>query len=403
MLSKGQQSKQASPPREIVVTSVDGGTVPAEVTETWKAFAERAIEPNPFCHPAFVLPWLGEIPEGRNGYVLFAWLRLADDDARLVGVLPIVCERIRFRLLRIAKQPEIFGAWTPPLLDGERPEEILQALLSALVDRGANSLLLPHLGSKGPVWEAIQTLGRMNGHAVALLRSSDLALLVTRAPNPVGRDAKRFSRYARQRRRLSEKGLLQFSVATGEDLQTSLDQFASLEAASWKGARKTAFSVLPGGRSFLNEMLRHVRGSNLLGVAALSLDRKVIASAIVLNSKSSAYYFKIAHDQAYARYSPGVLLTLYLTEYWRNFLDIDRVDSLATADNSLINRFWPDRLDVGTVLIATGRSGQLNFVLSCWFEKLRENARLLTRRFRTQRWKLRKDGNDPETDVYRSA
>lgn len=398
-LSAPGQARLAS---RISVSYMIGGESANDVVAAWESLAARATEPNPFCHPAFVLAWLKDLSEARNGYVLFAWRQNAGETLQLVGVLPVICEPIRFGLLRIAKQPEIFGAWTPPLLDADRPAETLQALLNALAERGTSALLLSHVGVKGPVRDAIDRLHCSGGHAVKMLRSHDRAILVTNAPEPVGKDAKRVTRYARQRRRLEEKGALHFAIADNENMPRFLEQFAELEVASWKGDRGTAFASLSGGQLFLGEVFKHAKTTNLLGGASLVFEGRPIASALFLKSQNSAYYFKVAYDHEYAKYSPGVLLTVHLTEAWRHSPDIVRVDSLATSDNSLINRFWKDRLYVGALLIATQRAGPLSFILACWFERLREYVRLATKNFRPNLFRLRSrrkaDRSKPQAD-----
>lgn len=80
----------------IVVTSLSDGDVDGELWAAWQALSARAAKPNPFCHPALVIPWLEQLPR-RDRRVLLAWRREADKTPTLVGALPIVFEGLRYR------------------------------------------------------------------------------------------------------------------------------------------------------------------------------------------------------------------------------------------------------------------------------------------------------------------
>ena len=63
-----------------------------------------------------------------------------------------------------------------------------------------------------------------------------------------------------------------------------------------------------------------------------------------MRSGTSAWFWKIAYDEEVARASPGVQLTLDVTERCSPQPDILHADSCATADHPMIDHLWRERL-----------------------------------------------------------
>jgi hypothetical protein len=71
----------------------------------------------------------------------------------------------------------------------------------------------------------------------------------------------------------------------------------------------------------------------------------------VLRHQDRAFYFKLGVDERFARFSPGVQLTLDLTRHLCADPAIATADSMASADHPMINPIWRGRFEVGDVLI----------------------------------------------------
>src|SRR6185437_8183433 len=76
-----------------------------------------------------------------------------------------------------------------------------------------------------------------------------------------------------------------------------------------------------------------------------------VAAAIVLRHQDRAFYFKLGVDERFAKFSPGVQLTLELTRHLCNDPDIASADSTAAPDHPMINPIWRGRFAIGDVLI----------------------------------------------------
>jgi hypothetical protein len=80
-----------------------------------------------------------------------------------------------------------------------------------------------------------------------------------------------------------------------------------------------------------------------------------VAAAIVLRHQDRAFYFKLGIDERFAKFSPGVQLTLDLTRHLCADPAIASADSTAGADHPMINPIWRGRFAVGDVLIPLRR------------------------------------------------
>ena len=76
-----------------------------------------------------------------------------------------------------------------------------------------------------------------------------------------------------------------------------------------------------------------------------------VAGAIVLRHQDRAFYFKLGIDERFAKFSPGVQLTLDLTRHLCADPAIASADSTASADHPMINPIWRGRFSIGDVLI----------------------------------------------------
>jgi len=71
----------------------------------------------------------------------------------------------------------------------------------------------------------------------------------------------------------------------------------------------------------------------------------------VLRHQDRAFFFKIGVDERFAKFSPGVQLTLDLTRHLCADPAIASADSTASPDHPMINPIWRGRFAIGDVLI----------------------------------------------------
>ena len=104
-----------------------------------------------------------------------------------------------------------------------------------------------------------------------------------------------------------------------------------------------------------------------------------VAAGIVLRHQNRAFFFKLGIDERFAKYSPGVQLTLDLTRHLCADPEITSADSTASPDHPMINPVWRGRLAIGDVLIPLRRNDPVVSLLQAVLVS-REFARDMARR-----------------------
>ena len=166
--------------------------------------------------------------------------------------------------------------------------------------------------------------------------------------------AAEFEKYGRNR--LAEHGTVSFDVArTPADVAAATETFLMLEASGWKGQRGTALSQDDGDAAFIRRATSALAETGQCEIVTLRAGETPVAAAIVLRHQDRAFYFKLGVDECFAKFSPGVQLTMELTRYLCADPAIRLVDSTAAPDHPMINPIWRGRLAIGDVLIPLRR------------------------------------------------
>jgi CelD/BcsL family acetyltransferase involved in cellulose biosynthesis len=335
----------------------------------WSHLSACAIEPNAFYDPAWARPVSAHARGRMHAEALLAWD--GPDHERLIGMLPVVSAWRALKLpIPVLVAWQAYAPLTTPLLDRDVAEQAVAGLLDAARKAGASAILFPNLAQDGPAAAAITGALSRRGtrphvHDVyeraRLDAHGDAAILLRDALGP-----KKLKELRRQRNRLADFGPVEFAIARSpEAITPALETFLSLESQGWKGARGTALAQHEGDRRFIRDAAMALAATpksaiadlgafespitgkpeigGRLEIATLSHGGIPVASGLVLRHLRRAYFFKIAIDEAQARTSPGVQLTLDLTRHFCESTEIDDVDSTADADHPMIDHVWRGR------------------------------------------------------------
>lgn len=346
------------------------GTPDAAVAVEWHALSAHALVPSGNNLPELLLPALGRMPG--------AILAQVRDSAGLQLALPLKPPRLPLgHFATIATPVSHFGL---PHLGRNAGAAALHSLLRKL-DR---PLLMHSVPVGGKVWKAIE---ETSGYT-ALLDTWERAVL-----RPVGAYAtwfeqnferKRRKEYRRLQARLGEAGRFEALEFREGDPASWVAEFLTLEAAGWKGKRGTALRANADAVLMLHDAARGLEAAGKLRFWKLALDGKPIAMMYAIADGREAWLGKIAYDENWARFSPGVLLILHATE--QMFAEgITQADSCAIPDHPMINQLWRDRLHVADVMIGSPAMEEARFNLIVNTERMR---RMLRGRARSVFYKL---------------
>ena len=152
--------------------------------------------------------------------------------------------------------------------------------------------------------------------------------------------------------RLSELGELRLAVHDGTNVEDWLNRFLRLEAGGWKGKRGTALKADAEQRAYFEKLCRGAAAQGKLHCTEITLDGKPLAMLSSFRAGSGLYTFKIAFDEAYSRYSPGVLLMLKLIGEVLRDNRTAWADSCAIPGHPMIDHIWAERRQMRSVLVA---------------------------------------------------
>lgn len=348
----------------------------------WRDLFSRALEPNAFYHPAWARAASAHSREAAGAKALLAWDK--QDRTKLIGLMPVVSGKQALGLplpLLVAWQP--YTRLTTPLLDAQRADEAATALIDAAREAGARAFLHIDYAPNGAAAQALNNVLAARGLVPRVFRVRDRAILdATVEADAMLHDAlgaKKIKELRRQRNRLEDNGEVKFDTATSpSDVSAALDTFLALEASGWKGARGTAIAADDGDTAFLRTATAALAADGLCEVVTLSAGGAPVAVGIVLRHDARAYFFKIAYDEALAKSSPGVQLTLDLTRHLCADPAIADVDSTANAYHPMIDKIWRNRMPIATALIPLRANdpfiGAIQFLIHAR-ERTRRDAR----------------------------
>jgi hypothetical protein len=226
---------------------------------------------------------------------------------------------------------------------------------------GCSLLELPYVPGDGPFSQLLIQTGNRLGIVSQPVESTVRALFTPRASAEAyfkaALSSKRRQEFRRLERRLSELGRVQFRILTpAEDRTRWIEAFLNLEARGWKGNEGTALAQEAPNRSFFHAFMSNGFARRKLLMLGAFLDEKPIALKCNVIAGEASYALKIAYDEQYARYSPGVLLELFNIRCLHEIPDIRWMDSCAIPDHPMIDHLWLDRRAIQTVLISPGTS-----------------------------------------------
>jgi hypothetical protein len=280
-----------------------------------------------------------------------------------------------------------YGPLGTPLVDAEALHPAIAAFLDHVADdpKLPKLLRMPYQVEDGPVAMALVAAIAQRGGRTARFDHHQRALLAPAKDRAGYLDAtlgrKKRKELSRQRRRLDECGGLQFTVArTPAEAADALAEFLSLEARGWKGAAGTAAAQSDAIRRFMESAVAGLAAQGQARVARLIHAGRAIAAGVLLTSGRGAWFWKIAHDEDAARASPGVQLTLDLTDTVLRDGDIAWCDSCATADHAMIDSIWRERRPMVDLLCALEPG--IDFAIACRLEALRRHVIAMARRIR---------------------
>lgn len=322
--------------------------------EGWAELAERAIEPNPFLHPDYVgLAATALRPRGLR------ILRCEDAGgwAACLPVVPVAREGDGFAP-GLATWRHPYCALGTPLMASGALQEAARGLLSgARAGRGVGFVACPWV-REGSVLDALVDAAPTPPRTAGRFTRGLVHRPVAPTPAMVPLSRGRAKELRRQQRTLAAAlgGPVEAEELT--DVPRAVEAFLALEASGWKGRAGTAMASLPRHAAFLSAVCESFATRKAVQFLALRGGGRTAAMQCNFRAGEAIFCLKVAYDEQLATHAPGVQLEVAALERFRHDPHTAWMDSCAAPDNELINRLWPQRMTLRTLVFPGNRVGR---------------------------------------------
>ena len=353
---------------------VDAGAVPDDWRRPWDSLAALASEVDVFAEPWFFFAGIRHLRPEVEVRLIGIWR----DRATLLGLLPVRIER-RYGRTPVAHVQNWLHhqcfLGTPLVRRGAETlfwSAILETLDSA--PWACGFLHVSGLVEDGPVHRGLVEAARALGRPCPTVHRSERALLESNlSPQAYYEQAvrkKKRKEIARLSSRLAELGpVATTTAATAREVEAYCDEFLALEASGWKGRARSALASDTAKEAFFRDAVTGAHAAGRLEFLRLAQGGKAIAMLVNFIAPPGGFTFKIAFDEDFARFSPGVLIQL------ENLRVLDRadiawMDSCAAENHPMINSLWTERRAIVRVTVPlSGRRRRTAFAAARLLEQ----------------------------------
>lgn len=318
------------------VAIIDEGGWSAIAPE-WDALADAAAVANPF-YRHDVVAACRDLPEAVTPRLL-----AVRDGEGMIGAMPIATRRRGPVALCVENWDHRVRALGEPLVRAGQERAFWTAALPVLARQPGRYLRLSALDEGSASTRALQAL--RPGHVTRRYERAVLNRGLSSAEHAAQHvRGKVLKEHRRLRARLADRGALRFErLAPGEPVDGWIDTLFLLETSGWKGREGVAAAADPATERCFRAILRDAHARGALDFHRMTVGAATIAMLANLESGDEAFQLKIAYDEGWASFSPGVLIEMAYLDHALDIRGLSRVDSCARAGHPMIDRLWPER------------------------------------------------------------
>ncbi|NOT22640.1 MAG: GNAT family N-acetyltransferase [Nitrospiraceae bacterium] len=332
----------------------------------WADLESRAIDPNAYLSPHFVLPaqrylsghtepiimWIEE--EGTAGHELMG-----------VGIFEMAQATRRFPFAHLRAFRSRHSYLSGLLLDSTAAREAIEAWIAYCrgkafqwhgidfgcwpADGKSEQLVRSIAPQHGATWQEYERMPR----AVLYPQQAGESYVESHLSTHRRKDLRRCMR------RLGEIGPVAWTFLQGTTFdEACVDRFLELEQAGWKGEQGDALISDGRDEQFFREMVRGFAGAGRAIFTELRVGERVVSSTCNFVSGRACFAFKIGWHRDFAKMSPGILNEVELMRQAPSMSkDLDFFDSGA-SQGSYIDELWGERRQLSNAILVTTPAGR---------------------------------------------
>jgi CelD/BcsL family acetyltransferase involved in cellulose biosynthesis len=335
---------------------------PAMLT-AWRALAADSMEPNPAMDPDLLV-------RAAETTLADAELHLAtvEIDGRLEACLAFRLVHRWHRFVRVglsarvdAEAVGVLPVLGAPLVRAEHAQPAVGALVAALADEagrvGAGWLIIERLNHGGEIARLLEGSCRAARLAVHPYDFWERPVLRRRSAVDgwaAGLSPQRLRDNAKKGRRLARDAGGPVRVFDRGREASAVEAFLALEASGWKGAEGTALAQRPDQADLFRRSATTLGALGRSHLLSLEAAGSPVAMGWAVRSGTGLYFMRIAHDERFARSSPGGQLEVAMAEFFHQQTDAAFLDPCSEPSSAYHVHFLPDRQAVVSLLVGMG-------------------------------------------------
>jgi CelD/BcsL family acetyltransferase involved in cellulose biosynthesis len=337
---------------------IDIRSISDEDEKAWRDLAERAVEPNPFYEPDCLIP-----AARHQSFGCEIQLVVAHEGDRFIAAVPVRHVR-RWRSVpypMVTTQVRRMTYLGTPLVDEERGVEAVKGLLQALLERRQarrSRVLVVQDMTDGRVAEMFRTATREMKLPLVVFESFERGFLTRRDPpaHTQAHSPRTLRNLRRKQRNLGkELGGTAEVVDRGRDAG-AIDDYIVLEASGYKAEFGVAMTTVEGEPDYFREMCSRFASDGRLHLLTLTDGKTTAAMVVWVRAGDTLFQFKWSYDEAYAKYSPGLIVHTEAMRIFEEDTDAQFVDTCTWGENEMINHLYPDRRRIVSCFVVLGSS-----------------------------------------------
>ena len=347
---------------DMIVRTVSVGDIKSHDVQQWCNLADATPGDNPFAEPWMMLPALQHYASQASTMGCPEILIVQHADGPWIGIMP-VGKSAKFGRLPVSHR---FGWHVPNQFLGTplvRPgtEHLFWQKILSFIDNQPDTGPLLHItncAADSPVVAALSHICEHQNRPLHITswhdRAAFAATIAQGTAHPVrGKDHARLRTLSR--RLEAEFGpVMVHTLAPQTDCTSWIDAFLELEAKGWKGKSGSALSQAAASAQFFRDTMTQGHVLGRVKACKLTAGDTLVAMNWQISGANAGFGFKMAFDETYAAYAPGLLL---LDEVCRDVetMPLTLFDSCASPKAQYLNRRWKGRRRIVNLAIGIGK------------------------------------------------
>lgn len=334
-----------------------------EYIPAWDNLVKNATDENIFFEPSILIPTLRYL-NNKQAFILLIFANEASKEQGLIGLFPLVyCNKYKglpIPHLSIWQTQQCFLA--TPLVHKDYIQTCFEELFEWLEElpQSGYFIFFKEFLDDSLFSQQLDTFLKTKKYSIDEVEQYKRAFLQSNLTKDQylkqGISSKRRKNLRNRTNALAKLGKVNISILdkynTRENVKQWIQDFLQLEQSGWKGKEGTALACNEKEKNYFIEITKNAALQTKLLMYKLTLDNKTIAMQSNFIAHDGAFAFKVAYDESYSKYSPGMLLELENLDYILSNSNIKWMDSCAMP-NSVVDNLWQERRIIRSFNIST--------------------------------------------------